>query len=193
MIKVTDEIRVEARRLLAHDVAQYNRPILQSIADGKRKRIDADWWKKFYADFDQTKLAKIAAMTDPATNSNEPQRKVAETKLAEFKPRLAPGMPPPPPPLPTDAAGWTRKRKAKTKTRTAPQLAQLADNFADASTSDSVSVLDVLNKRRAEKRAVMRAGLKCESCGKPLAARRATARYCNSTCRSQAWRTTRAQ
>jgi hypothetical protein len=34
----------------------------------------------------------------------------------------------------------------------------------------------------------MRAGLKCQNCGKPLAAQRATARYCGSTCRSQARR-----
>jgi hypothetical protein len=49
-------------------------------------------------------------------------------------------------------------------------------------------VLKTLNERRAAKRAAQRAGLKCQSCGKPLAARRVTARYCNVTCRSQAWR-----
>ena len=51
--------------------------------------------------------------------------------------------------------------------------------------SDSVARLKALNKKRAAKRT----GLKCQTCGKPLAtAQRATARYCSATCRSQAWR-----
>ena len=52
----------------------------------------------------------------------------------------------------------------------------------------SVARLKALNERRAAKRSAKRASLKCQTCGKPLAARRATARYCNVTCRSQAWR-----
>lgn len=44
------------------------------------------------------------------------------------------------------------------------------------------------NERRSAERAAVRAGLKCQTCGKPLTAQRPTARYCGPTCRSHAWR-----
>jgi hypothetical protein len=42
--------------------------------------------------------------------------------------------------------------------------------------------------RRTKARALARAGLKCLACGKPLAAARSSMRYCNTTCRSHAFR-----
>ena len=51
--------------------------------------------------------------------------------------------------------------------------------------SDSVASADTSDKLKALSE--QRAGLRCQCCGKLLAARRATARYCNATCRSQAW------
>jgi hypothetical protein len=68
------------------------------------------------------------------------------------------------------------------------QLTLMSDSVAPLDTSDNVARLKVLNERRAAKRAAQRIGLKCQACGKPLAARRATARYCDAACRSQAWR-----
>ena len=50
------------------------------------------------------------------------------------------------------------------------------------------SVAPARNERRAAERAERRVGLRCQVCGNPLAAQRATARYCGPTCRSQAWR-----
>jgi len=48
--------------------------------------------------------------------------------------------------------------------------------------------LRALNARRAARRAAERAGLICHQCGKQLIARRPTARFCDATCRSRAWR-----
>jgi hypothetical protein len=45
-----------------------------------------------------------------------------------------------------------------------------------------------LNEDRSATRKGWRAGRKCSQCDKPLDAQRATARYCNSTCRSRARR-----
>jgi hypothetical protein len=46
----------------------------------------------------------------------------------------------------------------------------------------------IANAERAKRRAEARAGLACATCGKPLDARRSTARFCGPTCRSKAWR-----
>jgi hypothetical protein len=56
----------------------------------------ADRWGKFFADIDRAKLDKIAAMADPARNDKEHERAVAASKLASFKAKRAPGMPPDP-------------------------------------------------------------------------------------------------
>jgi hypothetical protein len=191
MIKVTDEMREAARRILSKQEKEprWSVDLLNAIADGKRKLIDAHWWKKIHGDVDQAKLDKIAAMTDPERNSNEHERAAAASKLASAKATRPPGLPPEPPPLPTDAAGWVRKRK--TKRASAPQQAALSDSVSippPRLLNGHDSVLNDLNERRAEKRAAKRANLKCQSCGNPLAARRTTARYCNATCRSRSWR-----
>jgi hypothetical protein len=187
LLKVTNEIRESAEKLLTRHNAgetarQRDKDILEAIADGKRKLIDAGWWRKVHGDVDRAKLEKIAALADPARNSSEHERAVAAAKLVAAKARRPPGMKPLPPPLPGSSSEWTRKRK--TKTPSSPQASRrLPDSVADK--------LKALNERRAAVRAAKRAGLKCRSCGKPLVAQRATARYCNATCRSQAWRAAR--
>jgi hypothetical protein len=201
LLKVTSEIREAARRLLTRHNAAREHPAdkkrLEAIADGKRKLIDADWWRKVHGNIDRAKLDKIAALADPARNANEHERRVAATKLASAKARRRPGMGSEPPPLPTNLSEWVRvRRPRKTKTAPSPQpqpdpkvtsvILELSDSATPVQASDSVARLKALNERRAAKRA----SLKCQSCGEPLAARRVTARYCNATCRSQAWRAT---
>jgi hypothetical protein len=195
MLKVTDEIREAARRLLTRHLAGDVRKLLEAIVDGKRKLIDENWWRKAHGDVDRAKLDKLAALADPTRNTNEHERQVASDKLAAAKARRPPGARPEPPPLPTNLSGWVRKpRKTKTvlspNPKVTPVILELSDSVAPVQTSDSVARLKALNERRAAGRAAKRASLKCQSCGKPLAARRVTARYCNATCRSQAWRST---
>lgn len=256
MLKVTDEIREAARRLLArHNAseadraeARYNdalekaesrvayhggaankeyirkrasielpkdkdqRHRLEAVVNGKRKQIDANWWREVHGDVDRAKLDKIAALADPGRNDNEHERAAAARKLAAAKARRPPGMRPLPPPLPTDLSGLVRKRKTKqspspqptrrmsdrvavsdsvasavkhTTDSGAPTVKQMSNSVASAHLSDK---LEVLNERRAEIRAAERSNLKCQSCGKPLAAQRVSARYCSVTCRSRAWR-----
>ena len=227
MIKITDEDSEAAARLLAkHNQAELVRAEarwqakknfvmgrtarrefwedkdirlrLEAIVNGTRKLIRDDWWIKVHGTVDSKLLAKIAALADPARNSSEHEREVAEAKLASAKARRPPGIPPPPPPLP-DFTELVRRRKMKqrkkTKTPPSPQPSRrgLSDSVASPvkpapvkGPSDSVARS---NKQRAAKRAAARTGLTCQTCGKPLAAaQRATARYCSATCRSQAWR-----
>ncbi len=200
MIKVTNEIREAAAKLLSRckkanvrDGDMLKR--LQDIADGKRKLIDEGWWRETHGDVDRAKIDKIARKADPARGNTEHEVKVAEAMLDKFKARRPPGLKPEPPPLPTGLTEWVRRRKTKTKTAPAQQPSrQLSDSVADAAKdmSDSVAAtsdqLKALNEQRTSRRAAKRAGLRCQTCGKPLTARRATARYCNATCRSQAWR-----
>ena len=199
MIKVTNEIREAARRLLLDPHDRADKDLLEAIAGGKRKLINWEWWRKFYAALDRARLAKIAAMADPARNDKEHERAVAAHKLATAKARRPPGMPPEPPPLPATSAEWLTRRKIRR--RPSPRPSSSRRKLSDASdsitapvkhakhTSNSVARLEALNKERSAKRAAQRASLKCQTCGKPLAAaRRATARYCNATCRSHAWR-----
>jgi hypothetical protein len=195
MIKVTNKIREAAAKLLSqyrgesgHDKTMRER--LAAIADGKRKLIDAAWWRKAHGDIDRAKLDKIAALADPTRNTSEHERRVAANKLAAVEARRPPGIRPEPPPLPRE---W--KRKTKTKTPPFQQSSrQLSDSVAAEDMADSVAPagrsdkLRALNEKRAAVRAAKRTGLRCQTCGKPLAARRATAQYCNATCRSQAWR-----
>jgi hypothetical protein len=197
MLKVTDEIREAARRLLTRHLAGDVRKLLEAIVDGKRKLIDENWWRKAHGDVDRAKLDKLAALADPTRNTNEHERQVASAKLAAAKVRRPPGMEPEPPPLPANLSEWVRvRRPRKTKTVPSPQpqpdpvILELSDSATPLQTSVSVARLKALNERRAAGRAAKRASLKCQSCGKPLAARRVTARYCNATCRSQAWRAT---
>jgi hypothetical protein len=106
-IPVTDEIRAAAEALHA-ELDKHNHPIevrwriagiqlkLRKIIAGQQKHIDTDWWRKIHnlesIDVDERKqakhratLAKVKAMTDPATNPNPHQRKVAEEMLAKLK------------------------------------------------------------------------------------------------------------
>jgi hypothetical protein len=197
-------VREEAAHELPADKDMRKR--LEAIAEGKRKLIDENWWRKVHGDVNRAKLDKIARHTDPARNNNENERDNATRMLAAAKARRPPGTRPDPIPLPTDPTEWMRKRKTKAKTKTPPfqqSSRQLSDSVAARDMSDSVAARDmsdsvapadtsdtlkVLNERRAAARAAKRAGLRCQFCGKPLAARRSTARYCNAACRWQAWR-----
>ena len=198
-------VREAAAREAPTDRAMRKR--LEAIAEGKRKLIDRVWWSKVHPNVERAKIDKMEALADPARNDNKHERQVAAAKLAAAKARRTPGMRPAPPPLPEDPAEWERRRR-KTKTRQVPQpLHRLSDSGAVPAKpkSDSVaaikmtaeireamrrsdSKLKALNERRTAERAAKRANLKCQTCGKPLAAQRPTARYCNATCRSQAWR-----
>ena len=179
MIKVTNEIREAARQLARHNKG-HDEAVLKAIVDGKRKLIDADWWRKVHGDVNRAKLKKIAALADPERNSSEHERKVARDKLAAAKARRPPGMRPEPPPLPKDPSEWERRdrRVRKTKTPRSPQQPKLSDSVATIKVTAEIrkaarqsdSGLKVLNARRAAQRAANRAGLKCQSCGKPLAA-----------------------
>jgi hypothetical protein len=247
MIKVTDEVREAARRLLKrhneeepHRVeAQFKervlyvkscfpghtvnepyirkeaeredpadrdkRKLLEAIVDGRRKLIDGRWWIEVHGTVDRAKLDAIARMADPARNDKEHERAVAARKLAAFKAKRPPGIPPPPPPFPETIMAWTRRRK-KTKTSPSPRPSRSLSDIVKpdsvtasvesdathasvaASAKPGVTAPETWKKRRAAKRAAKRASLKCQTCGKPLAAQRATARYCSVACRLRAWR-----
>jgi hypothetical protein len=103
MLKITEEMRAAAGRLLRDPALKFDRSdrdLLTAIADDKRKLIRADQWTKHFTVVDRIKLDKLQRLADPARNPNEHERAVAERKLGEFKARRPPGMPPEPPPLP---------------------------------------------------------------------------------------------
>jgi hypothetical protein len=132
MLRITEEIREAARRLLkAAELpeAQYYKTAtrkrvvalaskldpddherLTAIANGKRKQIDGRWWNEIHhVVVDQAKLAKIAALANDERN-NPHQRAVAQTKLKEFKAKRPPGARPPSPPVPKTWAEWVAHR-----------------------------------------------------------------------------------
>jgi hypothetical protein len=115
MIKVTDEIRSAAARLLRAQSGfdGYDLKCLEAIANGKRKRIDGCWWREVHGEVARVKLDKISALADPTRNPNEHERKVAETKLAQARAHRPPGLPPEPPPMPRDLGAWMDRRKKK--------------------------------------------------------------------------------
>jgi hypothetical protein len=124
MLKITEEMRAAARKLLRNSALKFDRPdrdLLTAIADGKRKLIRADWWTGHFKVVDRIKLDKLQRMADPARNPNEHERTAAGRKLDEFKARRPPGMPPEPPPLPSRAELWERKLKRDRKGQPAPQ------------------------------------------------------------------------
>jgi hypothetical protein len=93
-VPINDEM-VQAASKLLHGPSAY-RDTLRRIVDRKVKSVDVDLWrrlngvtqwhldKKQEKDFN-AKLNKIRAMTDPAGNPNEHQRRVAEGMLAKLK------------------------------------------------------------------------------------------------------------
>jgi hypothetical protein len=123
-MKVTDEIREAARRLerssrrnsrklpegfdLSSDISEYYKvlgddlfaPIdydamkLNTIADGKQKTIDPDWWQRVHrTHLDRGKRDKLSALADPNRNTNEHERRVAANMLAQYnKARSVPGL-----------------------------------------------------------------------------------------------------
>jgi hypothetical protein len=95
--------------------------VLEAIAGGTRKRVDWNWWEKFFQVIDREKLAKIKAMAEPALNDKPHERAVANAKAAAFKGRRPPGAAPEPPPLPATEAEWAagRRKPAKSAKRKA--------------------------------------------------------------------------
>ena len=214
--KVVNEayIRKEVEREGEARADKDKRKLLEAIVDGRRKLIDGRWWIEVHGDADRSKMEKMAAMADPLRNSNEHEREVAARKLAKEKAKRPPGVPPPPPPLPETIVDLRKRRKGRPRPPSPQASRKLSDSVAshEASSdsvappvkpkpesvatpkvehthaSDSVVTPKNPNARRALKRAMARADLKCQACGKPLSAQRPTARYCNVTCRSRAWR-----
>jgi hypothetical protein len=116
MLKITDEFRAAARKLLHEPGAKldwHDRDVLAAIAAGKRKLINASWWSGVHKVIDRVKLDKLRAMADPARNPMEHERAVADRKLAEFKARRPPGTRPDPPPLPERLEEWMRRTPRK--------------------------------------------------------------------------------
>jgi hypothetical protein len=94
-VPVNDKIVARARELFKEPgVRDYGK--LRRIISGKAKSVDVNWWRKENGlaphqvaakaekDF-KAKLDKIRAMTDPAQNPNQHQRKVAEVAFAKLE------------------------------------------------------------------------------------------------------------
>jgi hypothetical protein len=114
MLKITEDIRAAARRLLGNPEIKLDedeRVVLAAISEGKRKLIDGLWWQKVHNVVDRVKLDKLKAMADPAGNPNVHSREIASRKLAAFKARRPPGLRPEPPPLPRSLDEWDAMRK----------------------------------------------------------------------------------
>jgi hypothetical protein len=119
MLKITEEMRAAARKLLSNPALKLDRPdrdLLTAISDGKRKLIRAHWWTKHFKVVDRTKLDKLQRMADPARNPNEYERAVAGRKFDEFKASRPPGMPPEPPPFPKELVRRIKPRKGQPQT-----------------------------------------------------------------------------
>ena len=115
------------RKLAEHELPadKDTRKRLEAIVEGKRKLIDEKWWSEVFGSVDSSpaKRAKIAAMADPARNSNEHERNVALAKLAAAKARRPPGLRPESPPLPENIDDWVDYRKtARSKRARRPRL-----------------------------------------------------------------------
>ena len=113
MLKITEEMRAAARKLLSNPALKFDVPdrdLLTAISDGKRKLIKAHWWKKHFVVVDRIKLDKLQRMADPARNPMEHERATAGRKLDAFRAGRPPGMPPEPPPLPKVLFGASRSR-----------------------------------------------------------------------------------
>jgi hypothetical protein len=113
-VPITDALRKAARDLLDEDAARphgrlrsEDRKQLKAIADpaSRRKFIDVDWWRWVHgrkyvhayniedAPANRAKVEKLEALADPKRNPNEHERKIAEAKLANFKPKQPPSAP----------------------------------------------------------------------------------------------------
>ena len=166
MGRMVNKERVRADALRERHSDRDIRERLEAMVDGKRKLIDARWWRDVHGDVDRALLAKIAAKADPARNPFEHERAVAEAKLAAAKARRPPGIPPPPPPLP-DLAELVRQRemkqRKKTKTSPSPQPSRhLSDSVAEPVAAHHAHQVVF----RAVCRGVLKRGL-CEVCGSP--------------------------
>jgi hypothetical protein len=56
------------------------------------KTVDVEWWRSFHGLIYEERATRLAAMADPARNSNEHERKVAAAALARLKAKAAPGL-----------------------------------------------------------------------------------------------------
>jgi len=91
-------VRAAARKLLQDrslTLDKWDRNLLTAVVEGKRKQLDADWWRDKHKVVEQGKLDKLARMADPKLNPNAHERAVAADKLKAFKFRnRVPGLPP---------------------------------------------------------------------------------------------------
>lgn len=119
-LKITDEMRAAARKLLRNRALKFSRPdhdLLTAIADGTRKQIRPQKWTKHFARVDQMKLDKLERMADPARNPMAHERAIAADMVVKFQAGRAPGLPPEPPPLPDMSGPPPRKGKPQAQPR----------------------------------------------------------------------------
>jgi hypothetical protein len=133
MLKITEEMRAAARKLLRtpvpalrHEMSDdrvklniSDRVLLTAISDGKRKLIQAHWWTKHFKKIDEIKLGKLQRLAG-AGNPNEHERALAARKVGEFKGARSPGMPPEPPPFPKELWRKPLKKELRRKRGSAP-------------------------------------------------------------------------
>jgi hypothetical protein len=129
MLTITEEMRESARKLLTAKVNprdhygydtllhKHDRDLLTAIANGKRKLIDGQWWKEMHRVVAKDKLDKLSRLADPDRNDNPHERDLASAKLAEFKARRPPGMPPEGRPLPKTWEEWEEAKRKATEAR----------------------------------------------------------------------------
>jgi len=134
MLKITEEMRESARKLLKTASSPQSRPwasihswgtslpqhehkLLTAIANGERKQIDERWWKEIHHVVSKDKLYKLEQLADPERNDNPHERDLASAKLAEFKARRPPGMRPEPRPLPKTWEEWEEAKRRATEER----------------------------------------------------------------------------
>jgi hypothetical protein len=172
---------------------------LRNIISGKLKTVDVQWWLALHRKANDER-DQVATMADPARNPNEHERKVAAAKLAGLRPKAAPGLEE----YVRQLREYNRQQAALKAARDQRQAAREArfqatiDRVVNAA-RDVVNTTSpanttkkprsaARNTARAAERAKAREGLVCLQCGKPLDAKRPTARYCGPTCRSHAFR-----
>src|SRR5215469_4442722 len=197
MLTITEEMREAARKLLkaaelpagaynyVSDLAKRkqlqavgklnrtDRDLLTAIANGTRKRIDGRWWKEIHHYVvNQPRLDKLSRLADPARNDNPHERDLARARLAGFKAKRPPGLPPEGRPLPKSPEEWAEAKRQATEARKRQRKAVVGatDSVATKPATNSVaarprlttdSVAKGWRARRTAAREQTRAGLRC--------------------------------
>jgi hypothetical protein len=161
MLTITEEMRESARKLLkaakvspTREPWGWSRPPswgtrfsfddhkrLTDIANGKRKLIDGSWWKEIHGTVSKDKLDKLSRLADPARNDNPHERALARAKLAGFKTKRPPGLPPEGRPFPTTPEEWAEAERRATEARKRKRKAGAGatDSVATKSATNSVA------------------------------------------------------